>query len=66
MTIVAINRVRLQAMTDSELRRECRRLSKAWELAGRPDETEMPRAMLAAYIVLSAERERRGQQLLLF
>jgi|HubBroStandDraft_4_1064222.scaffolds.fasta_scaffold180758_2 hypothetical protein len=66
MGITVINRARLQQLSESELRHECRKLSKAWELAGRPDEAEMPRTMLHLYIALQVERERRGQQLRLF
>jgi len=64
--LTGINRVRLQAMTDHELRSAMRKLSREWEAAGHPGEDEMPREMLARYIALKAERSRRGYQLYLF
>lgn len=64
--LVGFDRRRLQAMTENELRKECRKLSRWWLRQGSPDETEMPRLMLVQYIALQAERRRRGDQLELF
>lgn len=63
MEVWAIHKGRLQALSLEELNRLCRELSSDWIRAGSPDEDMMPRWMLARYIVLKAERERRGEQL---
>jgi hypothetical protein len=65
-TMIVLPRRHVRLLTDRELRRECRRLSREWELRGRPDENEMPALMLCNYLLLQEERERRGEQLELF
>jgi hypothetical protein len=64
--VFVIDRRRLEALTDLELRRQMRTLSREWEEKGRPSEDQMPREMLARYVALKCERERRGFQLYLF
>lgn len=64
--MILIDRRRVRAMSDSELRAECRRLSQEWHMKGMPDEEDMPRVMLATLLVLREERQRRGEQLYLF
>lgn len=64
--MIGVNRQRIQALTDFELRRAMRQLSREWEERGCPDEEGMPREMLLRYLALKQERERRGWQLSLF
>jgi hypothetical protein len=64
--MIVLSRRHVRLLTDSALRRECRILSREWELRGRPDEDLMPALMLCNYLLLKEERERRGEQLKLF
>jgi hypothetical protein len=64
--LIVLNRRAVRWLTDAELRQECRKLSREWLRAGRPDEEEMTAVMLCNYLLLKEERERRGEQLRLF
>lgn len=61
-----VDRRRVAAMSDSELRAECTRFSAEWFRAGYPSEDKMPLWMRIKYLALKAERERRGEQRRLF
>jgi hypothetical protein len=64
--LIVLNRRAVRWLSENELRRECRKLSREWERAGRPDEDGMTAVMLCNYLLLKEERERRGEQLRLF
>lgn len=64
--MLGIDRAKMRAWPQCRLDAECRKLSDEWERKGRPNTLEMPQIMLARYVALQAERERRGEQLRLW
>lgn len=66
MALVGVNRRRIQQLSRAEFWRECRKLNDEWVRAHCPTMDEMPRGMLARWLALREETERRGEQLHLF
>jgi hypothetical protein len=54
---------RIASLSQQDLYRLTRNLSDEWLLIGQPDEPAMPRWMLAQYVELKRELERRGTQM---
>jgi len=64
--LFAVDRRRLEGLSEHELVAKCARLSERWMARGMPNEEQMPREMLGLLVALRAERARRGEQGRLF
>lgn len=64
--MIGVNVARLESLSIHRLNAECRKLSRLWEIRGRPEPDDMPAEMYIRYLALKAEKERRGEQLRLF
>lgn len=64
--IAAVSRKRVQALSQAEFYAACVRIHAKWLAKGCPAQDDMPRAMLAEWLLLREETLRRGVQLRLF